>query len=206
MEDKYQIQRKDLLFVIIAVIITLAILAISIIYRGYLVNADIIRHFSLFGVWFITLIAASPVSITGVPIPYVIVIITVTGILAPNWQLLAPFAVGLIAAIGAMLGELITFSIGYNSQSLTKRLIVRINRSIYNRAERWVNKYGILAIFITSAIPNPLHLPITLIIGSLRFSPVKWVLLTLAGNAIKCLSFALIGYFSINLIIHFFGM
>ncbi len=202
MEQKFQIQRKELAFGILAIIVTLGILAVSIVYRRYLINADLIKHFSLFGVWFITLIAASPISVTGIPVPYIIVIITVTGVLSYNWQIFSPLAVGATAAAGATLGELITFSIGYNSQSVSKRLISRINKTVYGRAEQWINRYGIAAIFITSVIPNPLHFPITIIIGSLRYSPVKWFILTLCGNTVKCLAFAFIGYYGLNLLSH----
>jgi membrane protein DedA with SNARE-associated domain len=68
-----------------------------------------------------------------------------------------------------------------------------------------VKNYGAWAIFGISAVPNPVHLPMTIAVGTLKFPPPRWFLLTLAGNVVKDAYIAFAGYFGVNALLHWIG-
>ncbi len=192
--------------VVVSVSVITGLLAAAIIYRQELANVAAIQQYGLLGVFLITLLAASPISVTAIPIPYMVIIFTLPGMLSDTWGFYAPILVGIVAAIGATLGQIPTFTLSYGSSSFSTRILSKISQKLYRKAEALVNKYGAFSVFIVSALPNPVHLPLTVIIGTLKFSPVIWTLLSLSGNAVKCLSFAFAGYYGLTSLERWLGI
>jgi membrane protein DedA with SNARE-associated domain len=57
-----------------------------------------------------------------------------------------------------------------------------------------------------SAVFNPLHLPMTIAIGALRFPPPKFLFYSFLGNAVKSLFLAFAGYFGLTWLLPYIGL
>lgn len=63
---------------------------------------------------------------------------------------LDPVIVGLVAGLGAAIGEMTGYTVGLSGKN------VLTDQPIYWRIERWMRKSGLLVIFLLAAIPNPI--------------------------------------------------
>ncbi len=63
---------------------------------------------------------------------------------------LNPWLLGLAAGTGAALGELTGYMAGYGGATPLE------NTALYNRFDRWMDRFGPLMILVLSIIPNPL--------------------------------------------------
>ena len=86
--------------------------------------------------------------------------------------LLNPFIVGVVVGIGESIGELTGYGIGYSTQDVMK------GRRLYKKAERWMERRGVITVFIFAVIPNPFIDIIGLAAGAIRY-PVRKFLITL---------------------------
>ncbi|MBI2851850.1 MAG: VTT domain-containing protein [Chloroflexi bacterium] len=184
----------------LALAFSIALIVIALLFRDYLTGIANIGGLGLLSVFLISFIAGSTVSITMIPVPYWLVVFVLSDTLSAEWGLFAPIFVGTTAASGATLGQLPSFLIGYGGGGVSERLISRLSERLYQKASEMAQRYGSLAVFLASAIINPLHLPMTLAMGALRFHPGKWLLLTFLGNLVKSLAIAFAGYFALHFI------
>lgn len=175
-------------------------------YKDDLMSITQIGSYSLLGVLIISFIAGSILSFTAVPVPYWLLVFTLPSVLAPRWGILAPVGVGITSALGCTIGHLPTFLIGYGGRSLSLRIAPKINNRFYTRAIAWAQKHGSWASFAMSAMFNPLHLPMTIAIGALRYPPPKFFLFSLLGNAVKSLFLAFCGYYGLSSLLRFLGL
>jgi len=189
----------------LALVITAALCVAAIYYKDDLMSIANMAGYSLLGVLIIAFIAGSTVSVTAIPVPYWLLVFTLPSIIASQWGIFAPIWVGLVSALGATLGHIPTYVIGYGGSSLSKMFTAKINSRFYTRAIDWAQKHGAWASFAISAMFNPLHLPMTIAIGALRFSPGKWFFFSFLGNAVKSLFIAFGGYFGLTSLFHFMG-
>ena len=198
--------RREIYLGALAIVVTIVLCLVAIYYKDALMDVVNMAGYSLLGVLIITFIASSIISITAVPVPYVIVVFTMPSVLAPQWGILAPVWVGIISALGASLAQLLTFMIGYGSRNLSQRVATKINNRFYIKAMDWASRHGSVAVFAMSAIINPFHLPMTIAIAILRFSPLKFFLLSLLGNTVKSSFIAFCGYFGLTNLLRFLGV
>ncbi len=205
-EVKKGLPKKTVYLGALALVVTIAISVVALYYKDDLMSIANMAGYSLLGVLVISFIAGSTVSVTAIPVPYWILVFTLPSILAPEWGLLAPVWVGLISALGATLGHIPTFLIGYGGSSISQRISTRFNNRYYARAIAWAQRHGSWAVFITSAMLNPIHLPMTIAIGALRYPPQKWFLFSLLGNAVKSLVIAFCGYFGLTFLLDLLGV
>ena len=205
-EVKRHWPRREIFFGVLAIVVTIVLCVAAIYYKDALMDVAYMAGYSLLGVLIIAFIACSIVSITAVPIPYVLVVLTLPGVLAPHWGILAPVLVGIISALGAAIAQWLTFMIGYGSSSLSQKITTKIKSRFYTRAMDWARRHGSWAVFIMSAILNPIHLPMTLAIAALRYPPHKFFLFSLLGNMVKSLFIAFCGYFGLTSLFRFLGI
>jgi len=90
-----------------------------------------------------------------------------------------PIGVGLVAGLGSALGELT----GYMAGAGGKALLPQGTR--YKQLHRFMQRHGMLAIFLLGAIPNPIFDVGGLIAGALRMKAWKFILAAWAGKAIR---------------------
>jgi membrane protein YqaA with SNARE-associated domain len=90
-----------------------------------------------------------------------------------------PIGVGLVAGLGSALGELT----GYMAGAGGKAFIPQGRR--YEQLTRFMQRHGMLTIFLLGAIPNPVFDVGGLVAGALRMKVWKFVLAAWAGKAIR---------------------
>ena len=105
---------------------------------------------------------------------------------------LNPWVVGLVGGVGQALGELTGYMAGYSGQTLVDE------NPIYDRLTRWMQRYGVVTIFVLALIPNPVFDLGGMAAGTLRFPLWKFLVSSIAGKVIKNIGFALAGYYGIE--------
>jgi len=198
--------KKVIVLGVLTIVVTVALCVAVIYYKDALMSVVHIEKYGLLGVFIFAFIAGSVVNFVATPFPYWLLVFTMPSILAPTWGALAPLWVGIISALGASLGQLLTFMIGYGSSSLYHRFTVNISNNFYNRAMGWAQRHGSWAVFLMSALVNPLHLPMTIAIAALRYPPLKFLFFSLLGNLVKSLFIAFCGYFGLTSLFQFLGV
>ncbi len=176
-----------------------------------------IAGYSLLGVFIVSFVTGSVFAFVAIPVPYWLLVVTLSSVLAPRWGILAPVFVGLTSSLATTLGHMPTFMIGYGGgktfQGLARFIGAKAGAkndsdkpSFYTRCVNWAKRNGGWAAFAMSAAFNPLHLPMTLAIGTLRYSPLKFFLFSFLGNGVKHLFLAFCGYFGLGSLLHFLGI
>jgi len=110
-----------------------------------------------------------------------------------------PWIVGLVGGVGQALGELTGYMAGYSGQTLVDE------NPIYDRLTRWMQRYGVVTIFVLALIPNPVFDLGGMAAGTLRFPLWKFMASSIAGKVIKNIGFALAGYYGIEAVLELLG-
>ena len=109
-----------------------------------------------------------------------------------NWVI-----VGLVSGIGEALGESTGYLAGYGGSYMIER------QSIYKRMQYFMEKHGMLTIFVLSVIPNPLIDLAGIAAGASRYGYLKFLVACWAGKTIKTLVFAWAGANSVSWIMEY---
>jgi len=205
-EVKQRLSRRDITLGVLSLILTILLCLVAIYYKDYLLNAKYLATYGLLGMLIIAFIGGSLLSMIAIPVPYWLLVFTLPSVLAPHFGMGAPVLVGVISGVGASLGQLLTFMLGYGGRDLSQKLAYKFNRGLYDRALRWAQRHGSLAVFFMSAIINPLHLPMTLAMASLRYPAWKFFIFSLLGNLLKSSFIAFCGYFGLTSLFRFLGI
>jgi membrane protein DedA with SNARE-associated domain len=110
-----------------------------------------------------------------------------------------PWLVGLVGGVGQALGELTGYMAGYSGQTLVDE------NPIYDRLTRWMQRYGVVTIFVLALIPNPVFDLGGMAAGTLRLPLWKFLASSIAGKVIKNIGFALAGYYGIEAVFELLG-
>ncbi len=100
-----------------------------------------------------------------------------------------PVIVAFVAAIGGSLGELTAYYAGY----LGKKIIIDEQMAAYRWAKSWMDRYGMMAVFLFAMIPVLLFDLVGIIAGMLRLPVWKFYLACLAGRIPRSFVEAYIG-------------
>jgi membrane protein YqaA with SNARE-associated domain len=166
--------RLQLLGRIAAVLVSIGITA------GIILMRDHIRDFAVYGypgIFLITLIGNATLIL---PAPTYAIVFAVGGVLDP-------FVVGVVAGLGAALGEMTGYLAGIGGRSVIE------NRAIYNQFEHWTRKAGWLVIFLLAALPNPFFDIGGIVAGALRMPLLRFLLACWAGKTIRFIVLGLTG-------------
>lgn len=208
-EVKRQWSRKELWLGLLAIIITIGFCVAAIYYKDELMSTQYLARFGLVGVLIVAFIAGSTFSITAIPVPYWALVITLPSLISEQYGILSPVWVGLLAGLGASLGQFITFMIGYGgrtlSEKITNKFSTRLSR-IYERSMSMAEKHGSWAVFLMSLIPNPIHLPMSIAIATLHYPPHKFFIFSFLGTGLKSLILAFCGYYGLNSLFSWMGV
>jgi membrane protein DedA with SNARE-associated domain len=204
--ERRSLPKKGIALGILTIVVTVALSFVVIYYKDALLSVVHIEKYGLLGVFIFAFIAGSVVNFVATPFPYWLLVFTVPSLLAPTWGALTPLWVGLISALGASLGQLLTFMVGYSGSRLYHKFTVNIDNRFYNRAIGWAQRHGSWAVFVMSALFNPVHLPMTIAIAALHYPPLKFFVFSLLGNMVKSLIIAFCGYFGLASLFNFLGV
>ena len=172
-----------------AILITLVLCVIVVYYWDKIAE---LQSYGYLGVFVISLFAGS---IMVLPIPYVAVVFTLGGVLNPA-------LVGAASGLGASVGAITIYLAGYGGHSLFRNY----NDAVYSRMVEWIKRRGSIAVFIMSAVFNPLFIPMAITLGMLRFRLWKFFVLCWAGNTVKSLAIAYAGYLGLRSLFHWIGL
>ena len=98
-----------------------------------------------------------------------------------------PVLVGVISAAGATIGELTGYIAGRSGTAIVE------NKEVYNRFKNWMDRYGLLALFILAVIPNPLFDVAGIIAGLSKMKVSTYLIVVCAGKIVKFLALAYLG-------------
>jgi membrane protein YqaA with SNARE-associated domain len=92
---------------------------------------------------------------------------------------LGPIPVGIVAGAGAAIGELTGYFAGYGGEAILPE------GQLYQRLHAFMDRRGMLAIFLLAALPNPFFDVGGLIAGALKMAPWKFLLAAWIGKSIR---------------------
>ncbi|UCB42028.1 MAG: VTT domain-containing protein [Dehalococcoidales bacterium] len=205
-EVKRHWSKKELGLGALAIVATAGLCVAAVLYKDELTNTDYLARFGLLGVLIVSFIAGSTFSVTAIPVPYWLLVFTLPGLIVDDYGVLSPVWVGLLAGLGATVGQFITFMIGYGGRTFSEKITSKFSSRFYDRGIRFAERHGSLAVFLMSFIPNPIHLPMTIAIAALRYPPYKFLLFSFLGTGLKSLVIAFCGYFGFNSLFSWIGV
>jgi len=182
-------KRRDYLIAGVALALTLALCVAVIFYWDYVSQA---QQYGYVGAFVISVLAGGTVF---VPIPGILVTFTLGSVLNP-------VIVGVVSGLGEAVGAVGIYLTGYGG----RRALNWISTQIADKFTEWLVRRGSLAVFVMSAILNPLFLPFVAIAGMLRFGLIKFFFLTWAGKTVKNITIAYLGYFGLRSLLRLIGV
>jgi len=102
--------------------------------------------------------------------------------------------VGIVAGLGEALGEFTGYAAGYGG-----RIVIQ-QRPEYKRVQGWMERHGVITMFVMSVIPNPLFDVAGAVAGVVRMPLGRFFLAVLAGKIIKDMYIAAVGDFGIGIL------
>ena len=96
-----------------------------------------------------------------------------------------------ISLSGAMMGDIVVFSIGRFYSTRAKTLIDE-NKKI--KIQKWIKKYGVFLLVFERFIYGT-HIPVLLTFGFSKYDIKKWIIFDFIGVVLWALTFTFIGYF-----------
>ena len=184
-KDGRQSKRSRLSTNILRIFTLLAVIAIT--YFVYSIR-DRVDKFAAYGYPGIFLVALMANATVFLPAPGVAVVFAMGNIFNP-------LGVALAAGTGGALGELSGYLAGFSGQAVIE------NTQIYERLHPWVVKYGIWAIIVLAAIPNPFFDIAGVTAGITKMSLRRFLIACWIGQLIKMGLFAYAGFYSLDWLI-----
>ncbi|MBI5452473.1 VTT domain-containing protein [Candidatus Gottesmanbacteria bacterium] len=94
-----------------------------------------------------------------------------------------PLMVGIISGLGAAIGELIGFFVGFGSRGVID--IFDGQEKWLKKTEKWLKKNGFITIFVTSVLPDPFFDLVGIAAGTLNYPIWKFFLATALGRIFR---------------------
>jgi len=174
--------------VILRILAIVAVIGITVYIYGI---RDRVEDFAAYGYPGIFIIAMLANATVFLPAPGVAVVFAMGSIFNP-------IGVALAAGSGGAIGELSGYLAGFSGQAVVE------NTKIYDRVSPWVQKYGVWAILVLAAIPNPFFDLAGIAAGVANIPVWKFLLFCWIGQLIKMAMFAFAGAYSIDWFVNFF--
>lgn len=114
---------------------------------------------------------------------------------------LNPWLVGIVAAIGAAIGEVTGYLIGYGGREAIKDK----HKKWLEKAEKWMQAHGVffvIVIFAASPLPDDVT---GILAGVISYNWKRFLLASFIGKLIMSLALAWGGYFGVSWVLQFFG-
>jgi uncharacterized membrane protein YdjX (TVP38/TMEM64 family) len=104
-----------------------------------------------------------------------------------------PYLVGILGGIGAGIGEMTGYAVGRSGRDLLAK------NKMYTRVERWVKRWGWIAVFVLSIFPLAFDI-VGIIAGATRMPVWKYFVATWLGRTIAYVAMAYFGKVILNAI------
>jgi len=158
--------------------------------------------FSYLGLFLVSTVGGATVFI---PVPSLAVQFTMGAVLNPA-------VVGAVAGLGSAVGGTLIYLFGRGGRRIfhkddftspkSDNIIVRWASRIIG----WTQHRGSLTIFLMSAVLNPFFFPMAFAIGASRYQMWKFFIMCWAGNTVKSMMIAYLGYFGLGALLKWIGI
>jgi membrane protein YqaA with SNARE-associated domain len=158
--------------------------------------------YSYLGMFFISIIGGATVII---PVPSLALQFTMGAVLHPA-------IIGAVAGLGTGIGGTLIYLFGRSG----RRLFINTDFSIQkydnliarwlSRLTGWTRRRGSLTVFLMSAMLNPVFFPMAFAIGASRFRMWRFFTMCWAGNTVKSMTIAYLGYFGLGSLLRWLGI
>ncbi|MBA1432900.1 MAG: DedA family protein [Epsilonproteobacteria bacterium] len=118
--------------------------------------------------------------------------LSLAGMLSHEKVLLFEYVVA-IAIVGALLGDITIFLIGYLFRHKSKKLLKTYEKKVQN-IEKWLKKYGSFVIIFERFIYGT-HIPVLLMLATSKYSFVKFFFLDIIGVSLWAITFTTLGFY-----------
>ena len=140
------------------------------------------KQFGYFGLFILNTLGSATLAI---PTP-----LFLTAVAAGS--VLNPFLVTIVSSLGSAIGELTGYYVGYKAVDiLEKDKNVQI-------VKKWMDKYGLVALFFLSAVPNPIFDAAGIFAGATKIPIYKYLIIVWLGKMVKFATLAFTGYIVVN--------
>jgi len=181
---------RNRLIPILGLVLVIGIVAgVFFFFRSYPERIEALEGYGYLGVFIISVLLNATIVL---PAGNFLVLATMGAVL-PSATL-----VGLAGGLGAAVGELTGYAAGYSGQAIVTR------RRVYTRLKGWVEKWGMLTIFILSIVPFVFDLA-GMAAGVIRFPLWKFFLACWLGRTILYLVIAWGGALGWEALLNFLG-
>ena len=158
-------------------------------YRSYPERIEELKGYGYLGAFLISLILNATIVLSAGNF----LVLAALGAVLPSATI-----VGLAGGIGVAIGELTGYMAGYSGQAIVSR------QKVYTRLKGWVEKWGVLTIFLLSVVPLLFDLA-GIAAGVLRFPLWKFFLACWLGRTILYLVVAWGGALGWEALLRFLG-
>ena len=166
---------KKRLIPLLALLFVIAItVGILYFYQQYPGRLDELKAYGYWGAFLISLIGNAAVILAAPVLP---ILATIGVVLYPDTGPVGPIIVGLVSGVGAAIGEMTGYMLGYSGRGIVERV------KLYKWLVEWLRRWGAIAIFILSIVPFFFDL-VGIAAGVLRFPIWKFLLACWLGRTI----------------------
>ena len=183
------------------IVLTIAI-AVAVVFYWKEVRA--LQGYGYAGAFLISLFGGATII---APIPMTPVVFALGTVMRPSFApYLGPVFVGAAAGLGETLGGLSIYMTGYGGGTPLANSGHSRLRATYLRMMGWVERRGLLILFVLSAVVNPFFYPAALAAGALRFGIKKYFIICWVGKTIKGITVAAAGYWGLGGLLRMLGI
>ena len=158
------------------------------------INVFLTNHTDLIGLVVFIIMFLDCLALLGLAIPgntlFVVTSIMAGGFNYPLWKVV------FLGFLGALLGDIISYAIGYK---LKRRIytwnVVKNNTKWFDKADNYFQRYGALGLLFGRFV-SPLRATLPLMTGVFHFSFFKFLLINCCSILIWCLCFAIPSWFT----------
>jgi len=173
---------------VVPLLIILLVIAITVGIFLYRAKVAELEGYGYLGAFLVSVVSNATIVL---PVPGIIIILALGAALPP-------VLVGLAAGIGAGIGEMTAYMLGISGRGLVE------NRRLYDRLVGWLNKWGVLTVFIFALTPLPFD-PLGIVAGILRFPLWKFFIACWLGKTIQNIIIAYAGLYGWELVLPYLG-
>ena len=154
-----------------------------------------LKNYAYWGAFLISLIGNAAIILAAPVLP---LLSAIGAVLYPVTGMVGPVIVGLAGGVGAGIGEVTGYLLGYSGRGVVEKV------ELYNRLAGWLNRWGALTIFILSIVPFFFDL-VGIAAGAFRFPLWKFFLLCWLGRTILYLGVVLASAWGWETILPYFN-
>jgi membrane protein YqaA with SNARE-associated domain len=155
-----------------------------------------LNTYGYIGLFVVSLVSAASIVL---PMPGAAAITGAGALLDPVLGIPVPLAVGVVAGVAESIGELTGYAAGYGGSALFR------DRPFYPRVQSWMERRGVLTMFLLSCVPNPLVDVAGVAAGAVKMRISAFFTGVLPGKVIKNIYLSAGGLAGAELIRHFLG-